>query len=591
MHLKRRLLAFTILLFLAQNGRGQSLGVALNATNLTWTTSGSLPFNAVWVGQATTSHDGVAAAASRHLSSSGQSSTLQTTVIGPGTMSFWAQVVSANYSSTLSFKIDGITQTNIANFPFGWFPYTYWLGAGSHTLQWVLTAGGSPVNSAAYVDEVDYAPGETAPIITKQPQSRSQVFGLNSTFAALAGGTPPLTYQWQHSGTNLPGANGPSLTVTNLQSANVGSYALIVSNSLDFVTSSNATLEFGEVALWGQDLRAESFTPPGLTNITTVGTAGPFGFAFRDDGTLLQWGADSAGQEVVPPPVTNIVYLAGGYGHELALLTDGTVVAWGVNNLGQTNVPPDLTNVVAIAAGVGHNVALKADGTVVAWGWNNTGQTNVPSGLANVTTIAAGDTHCVALRDDGTLAAWGNSLATNVPSSATNVTGIAAGGNHSLAVEQDGTVVPWGYSGFGLGTVPAAVSNVVAVAAGDLHDCVLRADGTVLAWGANTLGQASTPTALTNVQSIAASGNFTLALVGNGPPVLQVQLTNPVLSSNGFKVSLPSNRGRVYRLEYKDSITGTIWSSLPLVAGTGTILTLTDPNPGSSSRFYRVRQW
>lgn len=506
-------------------------------------------------------------------------------------MSFWALVVSGNYSSSLVFKIDGVTQTNIADFPFGWFPYTYWLGAGSHTLQWVFTAWGTPGNSAAYVDEVTYTPGESAPVITLQPQSQSQVIGLDSTFLAGAGGTPPLTYQWQHAGTNIPGANGLSLTVTNVQLVNTGSYALIVSNSLDFVTSSNATLEFGEVALWGRDLRAQSFTPPGLTNVSTVGVAGPFGFAFRNDGTLLAWGENSAGEKPVLPPFTNIAYLAGGNGHTLALLTDGTVVAWGANNVGQTNVPADLTNAVAIAAGDLHSLALKADGTVVAWGWNQYGQTDVPGGLANVTAIAAGATHSVALRDDGTVAAWGLSQATNVPANATNITEISAGGDHNLAEKADGTVVHWGVNLFGVGNVPASASNVVGIAAGGSHNCVLRADGTVLVWGANNLGQTNTPAALTNVQAIAASGNFTLALVHSGPPVLQAPLTNPRLGSDGFAVSAPSKRGRVYRLEYKNSIAETEWTPLPLVAGNGTILDLRDSNPGDSSRFYRVREW
>lgn len=590
--MRNHLLAFVLpLLVFAQSVHGQSLGQALNATNLTWTTSGSLPFNSVWTAQTTNAHDSVSATVSGHLSSSGQSSTLQTTVLGPGTLSFWAEVVSQDSSSTLLFKIDGITQTNIAFFPFGWIPYTFWLGSGSHTLQWVLSAGGSPGNSAAYVDEVTYIPGATPPVITCHPQSQSQVAGLNSTLVAAAGGTPPLSYQWQHAGTNIPGANGPTLTVTNIQPANLGPYALVVSNSLDFVTSSNATLEFGEVASWGRDLRTQLFTPPGLTNIAAVGAAGPFSFAFRDDGTLLEWGNDADGQEPVPPPVTNVLYLAGGNGHTLALLTDGTVVAWGYNDVGQTNVPADLTDVVAIASGAFHSLALKADGTVVAWGWNSMGQIDVPLGLTNVIAIAAGSTHCVALQENGTITAWGQSSTTNVPSNATNVIGIAAGASHSLALKADGSVVPWGISNFGLNNVPASASNVVAAASGNTHNCVLRDDGTVLVWGINNLGQTNTPTLLANVQSIAASGNFTLALVGNGPPVLHAQLTNPVLTEIGFKVSVPSDRGHVYRLEYTDSVGGTTWSPLPLVAGTGAILTLSDPNPGSTSRFYRVRRW
>jgi hypothetical protein len=43
-------------------------------------------------------------------------------------------------------------------------------------------------------------------------------------------------------------------------------------------------------------------------------------------------------------------------------------------------------------------------------------------------------------------------------------------------------------------------------------------------------------------------------------------------------------------LEYKNSLTDSVWQSLPLRAGTGGALQLTDPSV-VSQRFYRVLQW
>jgi hypothetical protein len=68
-------------------------------------------------------------------------------------------------------------------------------------------------------------------------------------------------------------------------------------------------------------------------------------------------------------------------------------------------------------------------------------------------------------------------------------------------------------------------------------------------------------------------------------------LTNLISSATGFSCSLPTQNGKVYMMEYKDSLTDSSWTALPLAAGNGGVLTLTDPIATSSQRFYRVRQW
>src|ERR1035441_5440724 len=61
---------------------GQTLAQALNATNLTWTTSGtSGSFG--WSAETSTTHDGVSAADSGQVYTPSATSTLRTTVNGP----------------------------------------------------------------------------------------------------------------------------------------------------------------------------------------------------------------------------------------------------------------------------------------------------------------------------------------------------------------------------------------------------------------------------------------------------------------------------------------------------------------------------
>ncbi|MCX6924287.1 MAG: LamG domain-containing protein, partial [Verrucomicrobia bacterium] len=84
--------------------------------------------------------------------------------------------------------------------------------------------------------------GRVAPRITQQPASRTVYAGQSVVFDVVALGALPLTYQWQHNNTNLPGATSTTLVLTNLSSANAGSYMLMVTNPLGNASSSPATL-------------------------------------------------------------------------------------------------------------------------------------------------------------------------------------------------------------------------------------------------------------------------------------------------------------------------------------------------------------
>ena len=78
--------------------------------------------------------------------------------------------------------------------------------------------------------------------IATQPANQTVNQGSNATFSVTAAGTAPLSYQWWFSGSSLLGATNASLTLTNVQPANAGSYHVIVTNVAGQVTSSDATL-------------------------------------------------------------------------------------------------------------------------------------------------------------------------------------------------------------------------------------------------------------------------------------------------------------------------------------------------------------
>jgi hypothetical protein len=81
-----------------------------------------------------------------------------------------------------------------------------------------------------------------SPVITAQPANQMVLQSSNATFTVTATGMAPLSYQWYFNGTNLSGATGATLTLSDVQTANTGTYYVMVANVAGSVTSSNATL-------------------------------------------------------------------------------------------------------------------------------------------------------------------------------------------------------------------------------------------------------------------------------------------------------------------------------------------------------------
>lgn len=82
----------------------------------------------------------------------------------------------------------------------------------------------------------------TAPAFTTQPSSQSVTAGASVTFTVAAGGSPNPSYQWRKDGNALLGQTGTSLTLTNVQAGDAGSYTAVASNAAGSVTSAAATL-------------------------------------------------------------------------------------------------------------------------------------------------------------------------------------------------------------------------------------------------------------------------------------------------------------------------------------------------------------
>ncbi len=84
--------------------------------------------------------------------------------------------------------------------------------------------------------------GNGAPVITVQPLAGATVANGMVRLQVLAVGSPPLSYQWQLNGVDIPEANSQVLLIPQVQYTNAGQYRVVVRNAAGTATSREATV-------------------------------------------------------------------------------------------------------------------------------------------------------------------------------------------------------------------------------------------------------------------------------------------------------------------------------------------------------------
>lgn len=79
-------------------------------------------------------------------------------------------------------------------------------------------------------------------LILSQPVSVNKRPGEANTFSVSAYTQSTLTYQWRFNGNPIPGANGPSYTVSNIQLSHGGAYDVVLTDDVGTIVSAPATL-------------------------------------------------------------------------------------------------------------------------------------------------------------------------------------------------------------------------------------------------------------------------------------------------------------------------------------------------------------
>jgi hypothetical protein len=200
-------------------------------------------------------------------------------VLGPAVVeNEWAHLVGTYDGTTARFYVNGalVAAGNAAYLPNDFQPLR--IGAGAtETANGDFYFPGSVDEVAVYNQaltaaavQAHYAaafPANAAPRFTLQPLTRGALAGSAAALAAKVHSGPPVAYQWQRSGTNLPAQTAATLALTPAQLADSGTYRLVATHGSGSATSSNATLTV-------QNGEAVSVSFLGFENVRTIAAQG-----------------------------------------------------------------------------------------------------------------------------------------------------------------------------------------------------------------------------------------------------------------------------------------------------------------------------
>jgi hypothetical protein len=247
---------------------GQDFNAALNTTGLTWTTSGDTS----WFVETTNTYNGAPAAAQSGSVTYSQTSTLSTTVTGPGTLTFyWSSIANdPNQGFDYEFYLDNDPAGHdLADLYNGVNPWaqagTFNIPAGMHTLSWTICPNGdTDPAQAGFLDQVSYVV-TTAPVITLNPFDQTNYPGYNVALLAAATSAntnAAITWQWFKVGSAspIPNATSALFIPTNSGTAGVaGSYYGVASNVGGSANTTTAAVSFMSAPLpsdWSRAFRS-----------------------------------------------------------------------------------------------------------------------------------------------------------------------------------------------------------------------------------------------------------------------------------------------------------------------------------------------
>ena len=459
-----------------------------------------------------------------------------------------------------------------------------------------------------------------APTITTPPANQTVAAGQTATFTVVAGGTAPLSYQWQKNGANITGATSASYTTPITTTADSGSaFAVVVTNTAGTVTSAAATLTVtaAAVAPTITTQPANQTVTAGQTATFTVVAAGtaPLTYQWQKNGANLT-GATSASYTT---PATTTAD-SGSTFRVVVANTAGTVTSAAATlTVTAAAVAPTITTPPAnqtVTAGQTATFTVVAGGTApLSYQWQKSGVNIAGATSASYTTLVttttdSGSTFDVVVTNTaGTVTSAAATLTVNAaptPAIQVNPTSINFGndvvgtnlsqaliirntGTAALTITQvNPTVSVFSVSGFSLPlnvaagqqtTITVAFRPTTAGAVSGNLSMVSNAPGSPTSIGLSGTGVAATltlnmtPTSLSfgNVTTgtSSASENVTITNTGNANITISqisVSGTGYSLTGGSTPVTLTPSQNLILVAQFSPLAAGSVSGSISIVS-------------------------
>jgi hypothetical protein len=460
----------------------------------------------------------------------------------------------------------------------------------------------------------------TPPSVDVQPTNTTVLAGQNAVFTTSVSGSPTLTNQWYFNGTpladggNIIGATTSSLTVSNAQANDAGSYYLMVSNEAGTTNSDVATLTVGfppvitqqppsqtnnqgstvlfHVDVTGSQplsiqwfLNGAALTDDSRHSGTTNTTLSIYTISASDAGTYSVTVSNAYGVVIssnatltvlTPPSITTqpigrsvptglpTVFTANASGSAPLTfqwqfggvdIANATTTSLTISSVSDASVG-SYTLIASNALGTATSGnAVLSIGPVAGWGLNANNQCLPPPGLSNVVAISGSQSTSFALLADGSVVEWGSNVA--LPTGLSNIVALSTFPYLSIgaALRSDGTAVGINRS------VPNSFTNLIAVACDPNITYGVRADGTVISSAQQLLP------GLNHMTSIACSVTYVSALRDDGTvvswsPSAGIAVPVPLAATN--VVSIASGYNCTFAVKGDGTILG--WGTNNLLA-------------------------
>ena len=450
----------------------------------------------------------------------GSSATFAVVASGTATLSYQWQKDGAPISgaATATYGISSAAPANAGSYS---VVVSNWIGSTTSTVA-ILT--------------VTVPPG-----ITTQPSAQSVTAGNSATFTVTATGTSPLAYQWRKDGIAIFGATAATFTLGSVAASDVGSYTVIVSNSVSSLTSTAAALTLTPAAV------APSITTQPSAKTVVAGVSASLSVIASGTAPLsYQWKKNDAPIIGATAPTYNL--------SSASTADTGTYTVVVTNFVGSVtsttaaftvNTPPSITAQPVsqiVAAGASASFTVVASGTApLTYQWrkrvSGSGNINVATGatlnLNGVTMSDAANYFVAVTNSQGSAVSNDVTLTVNTPPAITtqpSAQTVAAGSTLIQTVAATGSA-PLSYQWMKDGT---AISG--AVGATFTRNPAAAADtGSYTVVVSNPFGSATSVAVTLNVnappvitaqptqQSVTAGANASFNVIATGTAPLSYQ--------------------------------------------------------------------